>query len=60
MAIMQGILGTKTFGSSNTFDGPLINLTLLDQQFTFFKLTMQNHCQAAILHPFDYNPTTCL
>jgi len=61
MAIMQAHFGhPKIFGSSNTFDGPLVNLTFLDQQFTFFKLTMQNHCQVAILHPLDYNPTTCL
>jgi hypothetical protein len=61
MAIMQAHFGhPKIFGNSNTFDGPLVNLTLLDQQFTFFKLTMQNHCQVAILHPLDYNPTTCL
>lgn len=49
MAIMQARFGhPKIFGNSNTFDGPLLNPKFFYQQFIFFKLTMQNHCQATI------------
>jgi hypothetical protein len=50
----------KVYGNSITFVGPLVNHVFFYQQFAFFKLTMQNHCQATMLLPLDYNPTTHL
>jgi hypothetical protein len=42
------------------FVGPIINHVILDQQSTFFKLTMLNHCQDAMLPQNDVNSTTQL
>jgi len=47
----------KVFGNSTTFVGPLVNHFFL---LAFFKLMIQNHCQATMLLPLDCNPTTRL
>jgi hypothetical protein len=61
MAIIQTHLGyRKALGKHGGFAGPLLDPILLDKQSFFLKLTLQNNCQAVMLPPHDYNPTTQL
>ncbi len=53
-------MATLNLGVSSTFGGPILNPIILDELFSFFKLTMQNHCQVTMLPPHYYNPTTRL
>jgi hypothetical protein len=47
MAILQAHFGhQKSIESFGMFVEALINPLILDQQFIFFKLTMQNHVQS--------------
>jgi len=58
MAILHAHFGYKTpIGGSGMFVGPIINHVILDQHSTFFKLTMLNHFQDAMLPQNDVNPT---
>jgi hypothetical protein len=51
---------SKSLGTFRMFVGPLLNPKILDQQSSFFKLTMQNHFQAAMQPLHDCNPTSRL
>jgi hypothetical protein len=50
----------KSLGTYWMFVGPLLNLQILDQQSSFFKLTMQNHYQVAMQPSHDCNLTSRL
>lgn len=54
------ILATLNLGVSSTFGGPILNPIIPNELYSFLKSTMQNHCQATMLPPHDYNPTTRL
>jgi hypothetical protein len=60
MAILQAHFGyKKQWGGFGMFIGFVINRMILDQWSTFYKLTMLNHCQDAMLS-HNVNPTTWL
>lgn len=48
----------KAWGFFGIFGGPILNLTLLDDQFVLLKLSMQNHYQVEVLLAQNCNMIT--
>jgi len=60
LVIIQTHFGHPKAWGTITVGGALLNPIIFNEHSFFFKLTMQNHAQFAMLPPHDYNPSTCL